>query len=470
MPNTAQTSETRKRRKASIITVLSFIVLAGCAGGSGGGSDFNAPATSSGGGGTPGNNVPVITTSAPTNATEGQLYSYQANASDADGDPLTWSLPTAPTGMTVGTNGLVEWTPTGAQVGSHSVTLRVSDGTDNTQQSWTINVAAAGSSGGGLPASFSLTDLGALPNNQLVLSDMAEFDGKLYIAAAQAPLTTPFGAGVYYYDGSNIQTAFYDSGSQGFLRTKVINNKLYVPDGDPNGLTPGKVYIWSTGSTTPLSTNVTDAVHNFDVVEFNGELYVSGSNDSGQSTLHTYNSATSTWDAASAGGYGRLKYMGVLDNQIWATKQVQSGVDGVWIDSTMQQSGFLASQSGGNMLPCMEEIDGKLYTTLWASTGGTSKFIVEPGSTTTAINGISGVMWDVIKHTDGNYYAVAWDGSNDLIYGSADGVNFTELYNNAGSKFAPPAGGNADGRPSIASYSNKLYVGSSTNGHLYRLD
>jgi hypothetical protein len=472
MPNTAQTSEKRKKPRAAIITVLSFIILAGCSGGGGSGASagFNAPPTG-GGGGTPGNNVPVITSSAPTSATEGQLYSYQATASDADGDPLSWALTTSPTGMTVNASGLVQWTPTTAQVGSHDVTLQVTDGIDNAQQSWTINVAAAGGGGGGgLPSGFTMTDLGALPNSQLVLSDMVEFDGKLYIAAAQAPLTSPFGAGVYYYDGTNIQTSFYDSGSQGFLRTKVYNNKLYIPDGDPNGYAPGKVYIWSTGSTTPLATDVTNAVHNFDVVEFNGDLYVSGSNLSGQSTLNKYNPATSTWDAASAGNYTRLKYLGVLDNKIWSSRTPSTGgADGVWIDSSMTQSGFNASSTGGNLFTGFEPIDGKLYTTLWGS-AGVSKFIINPGSTTTAINGISGVMWDVIKHTDGNYYAVAWDGTNDLVYGSTDGVNFTELLNTPGDKFGQPAGSNADGRPSIASYNGKLYVGSSTNGHLYRLD
>lgn len=248
----------------------------------------------------------------------------------------------------------------------------------------------------------------------------------------------------------------------------MIDNKLYIPDGDPNGLDPGKVYIFSPGSSTPLATNVTGAVHNFDVVKFNNQLYVSGSNSSGQSSLNRFNTATNTWDSVSTGNFGRLKYMGVLDNKIWTSKQVQAGLDGVWIDSAMTQTGFVASASGGNLLPCMEEIDGKIYTVLWGS-AGVSNFIINPGSTTTTITGISGLMWDVVKHSDGNYYAVATDGTNDKIYGSTDGVAFTQLYSVAGTKFAQPAS-NADGRPSIASFNGKLYVGSSTNGHLYRLD
>jgi hypothetical protein len=114
-------------------------------------------------------------------------------------------------------------------------------------------------------------------------------------------------------------------------------------------------------------------------------------------------------------------------------------------------------------------IDGKLYMSVWGSSIGVNNIIVSTGGTTSAISGITGLMWDVIKHTDGNYYAVAWDGTNDLIFGSTDGTTFTQLYGQAGTKFEQQAG-NQDGRPSIASYNGKLYVGGSTNGHLYRLD
>lgn len=450
-----------------LFTLLGLII-AGC--GNSGGSASTVPVGpgggGSGGGGGGGINTPPTITSSPSLAgTVGTAYVYAATASDAQGDPLTWSLAAAPSGMTVSGSGAVNWIPTAA--GNFSVTLLCGDGQASDTQSWTIVVASQGG-GGGLPASVTLTDMGQLPNGMLVLSDMVEFDGKLYIAAAQAPLASPIGAGIYYFNGSSIQTARYDSGSQGYLRTKIYNNKLYVPDGDPNGLAPGYVYEFSPGSTVPLQTSVTGAVHNFDVVQFGGQLYVSGSNNSGQSTLHRYNTSTSVWDQVSTGSYSRLKYMGVLDNKIWSSKTTQSGVDGVWIESNMVQSGFVASTSGGNLIPCIEEIDSKLYMVLWGQ-AGVFNFIVNPGSTTTAITGVSGIMWDVIKHTDGNYYMVAWDGTNDRIYGSTDGVAFTQLYSAAGSKFGQP-GSNADGRPSIASYNGKVYAGSSTNGRLYRLD
>jgi|CXWL01.1.fsa_nt_gi RHS repeat-associated protein len=75
------------------------------------------------------NHPPVISSVTPVTATVGQLYSYPVVASDPDsGDTLTYSLSTAPTGMTIDAiTGLVHWTPTLAQLGSQAVTVQVKD-------------------------------------------------------------------------------------------------------------------------------------------------------------------------------------------------------------------------------------------------------------------------------------------------------------------------------------------------------
>jgi Putative Ig domain len=77
----------------------------------------------------PPNQVPTITTSAVTTATEDLLYAYDVDASDPDaGDTLTFSLDAAPSGMMVDANtGVIQWTPSNSQVGSNSVTVRVQD-------------------------------------------------------------------------------------------------------------------------------------------------------------------------------------------------------------------------------------------------------------------------------------------------------------------------------------------------------
>ena len=77
----------------------------------------------------PVNQPPAITSTPVTNGTEGELYTYDVDASDPDvGDVLTFNLDTAPAGMTINTvSGLIQWTPAASQLGDNAVTVRVSD-------------------------------------------------------------------------------------------------------------------------------------------------------------------------------------------------------------------------------------------------------------------------------------------------------------------------------------------------------
>ena len=60
----------------------------------------------------PGNHPPVIISQPVTTAVAGQTYTYPVKAIDPDNDPLTYSLTTAPTGMTIDPqSGVVDWSP-----------------------------------------------------------------------------------------------------------------------------------------------------------------------------------------------------------------------------------------------------------------------------------------------------------------------------------------------------------------------
>lgn len=89
----------------------------------------------------PVNHPPAITSSALTSATVGNPYSYNVTATDADHDTLTFSLPTAPTGMTFDASAqAIVWTPSGT--GQQSVTVKVDDGKGGSDtQSFTITVS-----------------------------------------------------------------------------------------------------------------------------------------------------------------------------------------------------------------------------------------------------------------------------------------------------------------------------------------
>ncbi|WP_246058452.1 putative Ig domain-containing protein, partial [Litorilituus lipolyticus] len=95
---------------------------------------------------TPVNDAPSITSTAGTMATEDVQYSYTASVSDSDdsnnGVDLTWSLTNAPTGMTVSSVGVVQWTPTEGILSSGAVTLTVSDGALSDNEIFTISVTS----------------------------------------------------------------------------------------------------------------------------------------------------------------------------------------------------------------------------------------------------------------------------------------------------------------------------------------
>jgi len=83
--------------------------------------------------------APVITSTAVISAAKDELYSYDVNATDADGDTLVYSLTIKPIGMTINSsNGLINWTPTTS--GNYNVTVKVSDGGLFDTQSFTITV------------------------------------------------------------------------------------------------------------------------------------------------------------------------------------------------------------------------------------------------------------------------------------------------------------------------------------------
>jgi parallel beta-helix repeat protein len=77
------------------------------------------------------NQAPTITSSPVTSATQGAQYYYQVTASDLDlpyGDTLTYTLTSAPAGMTIGgATGLISWIPAWNQIGLNWVTVRVTD-------------------------------------------------------------------------------------------------------------------------------------------------------------------------------------------------------------------------------------------------------------------------------------------------------------------------------------------------------
>ncbi len=92
------------------------------------------------------NSPPTITSTPALSVNAGENYEYRLQASDPDGDTVSFRLDTAPIGMTMAAGGLVQWTPTSPQVGrAHEVVVFAEDarGAVSTQ-SFSIAVNEAG--------------------------------------------------------------------------------------------------------------------------------------------------------------------------------------------------------------------------------------------------------------------------------------------------------------------------------------
>ena len=91
-------------------------------------------------------NPPRIVSFAPMQALLGETYLYAVDATDADGDTLSYFLDQGPAGMIIDpVTGLLQWTPvSSADVGYHTVSVRVEDGTGGSDtQTWNLLVSPA---------------------------------------------------------------------------------------------------------------------------------------------------------------------------------------------------------------------------------------------------------------------------------------------------------------------------------------
>ena len=87
------------------------------------------------------NNAPDITSTPVSLVKEDTLYEYTVTATDLENDPLTYSLAEAPEQMTLdSTTGLINYTPTQDDVGSHVIIITVTDDKLTTNQSFVLTV------------------------------------------------------------------------------------------------------------------------------------------------------------------------------------------------------------------------------------------------------------------------------------------------------------------------------------------
>jgi hypothetical protein len=178
----------------------------------------------------PTNNAPMINSIPINSSLVGVLYTYNVEATDTDGDTLTYSLTSNPTGMTIDSStGIISWTPDTA--GDYSVTLKVSDGELFDTQSFTITI--------------SLTEL-TTPSPP---TNVSASDGS-YTDKVQITWNTVTGASHY-----QVYRALYSSG----LGRSAISGWQTGTSYDDTGVTKGDTYYyWLKAATGSSGDNASD--------------------------------------------------------------------------------------------------------------------------------------------------------------------------------------------------------------------
>ena len=209
-------------------------------------------------------------------------YSYDVQASDPDvGDTLTYSLVAAPSGMSINSSsGLIAWTPTGAQVGSHAVTVRAQDdGGLWDEQPFTITVGAAASTkfyvvDDSADDTFEYTSTGTLEdrydlgsgnnaprgaaadatgNNVWVIDNddyiyTYDTDGSLLRSWKASGLSRPEGIAsdgedLWIVDRGNDRVHFFAGGATRTTNAGA-NSNFRLAAGNPRGITTDGTHLW----------------------------------------------------------------------------------------------------------------------------------------------------------------------------------------------------------------------------------
>ncbi|OUL33998.1 putative Ig domain-containing protein [Nostoc sp. 106C] len=124
------------------------------------------------------NDAPIITSQPPSQITPlGLPYVYTVQASDPNNDPLTYTLVTAPQGMTLDKLGNLFWQPQANQLRLNSIAIKVSDGRGGeATQSFNVNVASSATIANHVPSITSTPVQSAVVNKvyqyELKFSDL----------------------------------------------------------------------------------------------------------------------------------------------------------------------------------------------------------------------------------------------------------------------------------------------------------
>ena len=326
------------------------------------------------------------------------------------------------------------------------------------------------------PMTTSFVEMGTPTGGYKCIVDMEVFNGKMYLSTADDPLGN-WGAKVFNTtDAVSFTSVLSDASSQGYLRMNVFDSKLWIPDGDPNGMDPGYVYISSTGTSGSFTkTTILGAVHTFDVIKYNNKAYVANGMASSLGGMCEYD-GSNTWNSVNQPSSSfRLKYMTQFNGKLFvANANPNSGTDYyLWSGSVSSSPQAMDKVAGaGSTYQIYTSSLGKIFWTVVYS-GAIHVLQSTDGVSWTPSASLDGKFVSDFAELNGKLYALDWKGG---LWESSDHSTFTLIAPfppSAPDAFGPLAvtgGYNADARASMVAYNGSLYCGSSTNGKVYKVD
>lgn len=220
------------------------------------------------------NAAPQIVSYPVTIAAQNQQYTYTVVATDPENDALTYSLDSTSLtkGITIDSNGRIIWTPQSNQVGSHALTVTVSDaiGASNTQ-TYTIEVGTTAINNAPTITSTPkyVATVGSPYSYQIVATDRDAGDTLTYqILSKPAGVDIQINptTGLLTWDNPiagqyQIVVGAVDRGgvgaAQGFTLTARNNSNPVINSTAPDKATPGSIYAYDVKATDADGDNLT---------------------------------------------------------------------------------------------------------------------------------------------------------------------------------------------------------------------
>ncbi|MCP3870959.1 MAG: hypothetical protein GY703_23255 [Gammaproteobacteria bacterium] len=145
------------------------------------------------------NQSPIITSTAPTEVSFSQDYSYQVSVEDPDGDLIGYQLVNAPPGMSISDDGLVSWPAGIERPTSAEVEVEVSDSHGGKgSQAWTIEVLDDRPPEVTLLLSSNMVHTGDRVQVQVLATSDVDIVGRHIVVGGMEIVLDPSGIGSYH--------------------------------------------------------------------------------------------------------------------------------------------------------------------------------------------------------------------------------------------------------------------------------